>query len=190
MTEQWRREDGTTYTRRTPVFVGKGDLINLIERVIKVIAPDEVSEIVTAHHFYQTLCLDSAFTNHSENYKVPCGRKLNSAEDRNGIKCCGAGFADERSSLAKPWLCAACEFKVRQHCELDQLTGSAHWIERRKDQIQEDLEFIYDNCVQEGDLHIRPSRLLELVRHVGSVERTVTFEEIDRHLSRSDNRSV
>lgn len=93
--ETWVREDGSSYRTRKSVFVAKEGLIDVIRCISKVVKPDEIEEIIGAFPTYLIFCLDSGFTDNIENYRIPCAKKLNSAEDRCGIKYCGDGFANE-----------------------------------------------------------------------------------------------
>lgn len=175
-----RRADGTEYTKNVPVFVGSRRLINLLEEIDSVIDPEAPDVIIIAIGNYHNLCLDSSFTANKKNHQIPCGRQISAVEDRGGPRYCGTGFADERFSLTRPLICPVCEYKIRKHCKED-LEIQGRNSESALKEIHEDLLWIYENCVEVGQLHLRPPRLLELLRQLKLCIRTTLFEEIDRN---------
>lgn len=193
VTETWTRVDGSAYKKLARVFIAKKSLIELIKCISKVVKPEEIEQILDAFHNYLVLCLDSAFTSSRKNYKIPCSRSISCAEDRCGIRHCGDNFANERTSLARPWICLACEFKIRLHFEGDTFVGplkrvEGGWEGQLAEGIRKDLEFVYNNCVKASDLYVEPARLLDLVRQFRESDRVQSFEDLDRLIARTNSR--
>lgn len=140
---------------------------------------EETDTLLAALHAYQLKCQDSFITSSEKNYQIPCQRKISRPEDRRGSTYCGIGFAEEHSSLSRPFLCPACEYKIRMHFEQDRERASARTREGVLEKIQEDLDWIWVTCVDESEREITPTRLLELLRQAGASTQFFSFEEIE-----------